>query len=187
MNELKSTILILSVLAAACAGQSNGAASSVAQAQPKPSAAPSKAQNASPAAKLVAAYLTAQEALAADDAAAARTAMGAVKESATAQVITDATLLARVTKAASTGAAAKDLEGARKAFGELSAALLDWLKAQPSPAAETLHVAFCPMAFGTGAKWLQRSDKVSNPYYGSEMLRCGSIDAELKPGSKLSK
>jgi Cu(I)/Ag(I) efflux system membrane fusion protein len=34
----------------------------------------------------------------------------------------------------------------------------------------------CPMAFdGEGGDWLQRGDVTANPYYGSEMLRCGSL------------
>lgn len=134
---------------------------------------------------MVAAYLSVHEALAADNQAAARTAFVQVKDGLSAQLISNSAVLARATKAAAAGAAAKDLDAARKAFGELSAAFVDWLKAQPSPATEALQLANCPMAFGTGAKWFQRGDKIHNPYYGSEMPSCGTIDAQLKPGDKL--
>jgi len=35
-------------------------------------------------------------------------------------------------------------------------------------------VAFCPMYKG-GSKWVQKKDKIANPYYGSQMLTCGSF------------
>ena len=38
---------------------------------------------------------------------------------------------------------------------------------------------------GKGARWVQTESKVANPYYGSEMLECGSIEKELKAGAKL--
>lgn len=184
-------LVVVSLALSACNGQPGDPASNpignVAQAQNKPAAAAPAAQSATPAGKLVAGYLAAQEALVADDLAAARAGFGLVKANALTQAIADAALLARVSKAATAGAAAKDLEGARNALHDLSTALLDWLRAQPNPAGEALRVANCPMAFGSGAKWLQRAEKVRNPYYGTEMPTCGSIDATVKPGEKLSK
>jgi Cu(I)/Ag(I) efflux system membrane fusion protein len=38
---------------------------------------------------------------------------------------------------------------------------------------------------GKGARWLQSDAKVKNPYFGSEMLECGSLEKEVKPGAKL--
>jgi hypothetical protein len=38
--------------------------------------------------------------------------------------------------------------------------------------AEKLYVLHCPMA---KADWLQRSETVANPYWGSEMLECGAV------------
>lgn len=35
-------------------------------------------------------------------------------------------------------------------------------------------VAFCPMYKG-GAKWVQKKDKLVNPYFGKSMLTCGSF------------
>jgi hypothetical protein len=41
-------------------------------------------------------------------------------------------------------------------------------------AAADLRLAYCPMA---KRSWLQRDDRLRNPYYGSAMLSCG----EFKP------
>lgn len=39
-----------------------------------------------------------------------------------------------------------------------------------------IHIAYCPMAFDNkGAYWLTDSHKIRNPYFGQEMLTCGSI------------
>lgn len=39
-----------------------------------------------------------------------------------------------------------------------------------------LNLMFCPMARrGDGAYWLQQSDELLNPYFGSRMLRCGDV------------
>lgn len=35
-------------------------------------------------------------------------------------------------------------------------------------------VAFCPMYQG-GAKWVQKKDKIANPYFGKTMLTCGNF------------
>jgi hypothetical protein len=37
---------------------------------------------------------------------------------------------------------------------------------------ERPRVAYCPMA---KKPWLQDSEEIANPYYGSKMLRCGEI------------
>lgn len=39
---------------------------------------------------------------------------------------------------------------------------------------DTYAVAFCPMKPG---RWLQTASPLANPYYGSEMLRCGTFEA----------
>lgn len=35
------------------------------------------------------------------------------------------------------------------------------------------HHMFCPMVKGGAGDWLQASEKLANPYWGSQMLRCG--------------
>jgi hypothetical protein len=76
------------------------------------------------------------------------------------------------------GAAAKRLEAAanlkdaRKAFGEVSDALFAYAKATGASMPADVKTAYCPMV---NKSWLQKGDKIRNPYYGSEMLDCGSF------------
>ena len=98
----------------------------------------------------------------------------------------DAALRQKLAAAAGSGASAKDLDAAREAFAKSSEGLLDWLKREGNALGSSVRVAHCPMARdGKGARWVQTEAKVVNPYYGSEMLECGSIEKELKAGSKL--
>lgn len=76
-----------------------------------------------------------------------------------------------IAKAAKAVEGAADLEAARTAFGELSDAVIAATKGDPSAAAD-LKVAYCPMA---KKSWLQKDDKIRNPYYGSSMLGCGEF------------
>ena len=66
-------------------------------------------------------------------------------------------------------AKAKNLEEARRAFGELSDALVE---SGDMTTTGSLNVAYCPMA---KRHWLQTGNEISNPYYGSQMLRCGEF------------
>jgi hypothetical protein len=68
--------------------------------------------------------------------------------------------------------AAANLGDARKAFGEVSDALFAYAKASGSTMPPGVKTAYCPMV---NKSWLQKSDKIQNPYYGSEMLECGSF------------
>lgn len=39
-----------------------------------------------------------------------------------------------------------------------------------------LHIQFCPMVNdGNGGHWLSEKEEILNPYYGTRMLKCGSI------------
>jgi Cu(I)/Ag(I) efflux system membrane fusion protein len=67
---------------------------------------------------------------------------------------------------------AANLADARKAFGEVSDALFAYAKATGSSMPEGVKTAYCPMV---NKSWLQRGDKIRNPYYGSGMLECGSF------------
>ena len=64
---------------------------------------------------------------------------------------------------------AKDLVAARTSFGALSDAMIAY---RELVAGEAPNVAYCPMA---KQSWLQSGKEIANPYYGSKMLRCGSI------------
>jgi hypothetical protein len=78
-------------------------------------------------------------------------------------------LLPDIATAARKLAAATDLAAARTAFDELTRPLLRWraLVSGARPA-----VAYCPMA---DKSWMQPDGTIANPFYGSAMLRCGTI------------
>jgi hypothetical protein len=103
-------------------------------------------------------YVAAAEALAADDFAKAKTALtDLAKESqgeikARAQAAADATTIAAM----------------RKSFKPLSEAVVK----MGLPAGHV--VAFCPM-FEGGGSWVQKGEKIANPYYGKSMLTCGEV------------
>jgi hypothetical protein len=187
MQQTLSRWIVATGLAlAACSSSEHGGTTSVAEAQSKTQTpAPKLDANGAPGAHLLAAYVDVQVALAKDDALRARTAFKRVQETLTASALADESLRTRAQKAAKQGESDKDLPSARLAFRDLSDAMLAWLSAEPNPASAPVHLAFCPMAFDTGAKWLQASDTLQNPYYGSEMLTCGRIESTIKPGEKL--
>ncbi len=44
-----------------------------------------------------------------------------------------------------------------------------------------VYKQFCPMAFdGEGGYWLSNSKEIRNPYFGTQMLKCGSVKDVLK-------
>lgn len=75
-------------------------------------------------------------------------------------------------------AQAQDIAEARLAFRLASRAVVDLLE-RFGLAGEAVYYEFhCPMAFDTGASWVQRSAEIANPYYGAEMLTCGDLVTE---------
>lgn len=69
---------------------------------------------------------------------------------------------------------AGDIETLRQVFEEISIVLRH--AAANGKVSIGLSEAYCPMAFDfRGAYWLQKDDKINNPYFGSKMLRCGEI------------
>jgi len=81
-------------------------------------------------------------------------------------------ILPEISSAATALAAAKDIKSARDAFGDLSRPLVQYREMVNG---EKPKVAYCPMA---KKPWLQEGSEIGNPYYGSSMLRCGSIVSE---------
>ena len=61
---------------------------------------------------------------------------------------------------------------ARDAFGKMTDALIAYLDAQKVKPGNGVRVAYCPMI---RKPWLQKDGKIQNPYYGSQMLTCGSF------------
>jgi hypothetical protein len=75
---------------------------------------------------------------------------------------------AKAKAAAEQLAVAKNIEDARKHFGELSDVLVPFFQAE---SIEGVHAFMCAMK---NRPWVQRGEKVENPYYGKAMLTCGS-------------
>lgn len=69
-------------------------------------------------------------------------------------------------------ASASDADSVRRAFGEVSRAVVGLIAAAPSLRAGR-HLFECPMAQGY-KRWVQTSDRIANPYMGSAMLECGA-------------
>ena len=84
-------------------------------------------------------------------------------------------------EACKAGTEAGAIEQSREAFRRLSNAVLLIHGALGHDGPEPFYRVHCPMAFGEGADWMQDHNTVDNPYYGSSMLRCGSIKKKL-PG-----
>jgi hypothetical protein len=133
---------------------------------PEPAPTPEATQTPEPAATptsnvLSTHYMDAAAALAANDLEKAKAALTALANESTGEMKT----LAQT--AANTG----DIAATRDAFKALSKVATK-MELPPDYA-----VASCPMYKG-GAKWVQKKDKLANPYFGktSDMATCGSFD-----------
>jgi len=71
-----------------------------------------------------------------------------------------------------------DISSARLEFAPLSTAIASVARANHIHHRESLHLFECPMAPEIGdGRWLQRTEAIRNPFFGSDMLTCGE---ELK-------
>ncbi|MBZ0266951.1 efflux RND transporter periplasmic adaptor subunit, partial [bacterium] len=137
------------------------------------------------------AYFDLADALAADDAAAARAAYAtthkAMHEPEAARLSTrDRKEWSRVTKELMTAldapGKAADLDALRDSFGSVSQSVLEIERRFGHAGDAVFYRTFCPMAFqGEGAQWMQDHEQIDNPFYGSRMLRCGEVQQELAP------
>ncbi|HBR13029.1 MAG TPA: mercury transporter [Chryseobacterium sp.] len=76
-------------------------------------------------------------------------------------------------------AASKDVAKQREIFALLSKNMYELAKVskQETP----VYYQHCPMYNnGKGANWLSKEEAVKNPYYGSQMLNCGSVQETIK-------
>ncbi|MHC4910909.1 MAG: efflux RND transporter periplasmic adaptor subunit, partial [Planctomycetota bacterium] len=134
-----------------------------------------------------AAYLDAQEALAADDLGGFVQAAGDLDTALS--LVEEVGLVGKPLGAWRRAAARLRSEGtittiddARVRFERLSMAVIDLQRKFGHRGQETWHIAHCPMAFDNkGAVWLQRSTQVNNPYFGASMLRCGTVRDAFPP------
>jgi Cu(I)/Ag(I) efflux system membrane fusion protein len=75
-----------------------------------------------------------------------------------------------------------DLAGVRKAFKPISHAVVTLATQLRSDDAQQSFIHFyCPMVPDGGGDWLQPGGELANPYFGSEMPRCGEKVSELPP------
>lgn len=145
-------------------------------------------------APVVEAYLATQTALAEDDLAQARQAaqqlsraLSKVELRRPSQAVKEwATLSVDLRSSGDSLGKAVDLEQARAVFEELSAQIEELVRRFGNPLDEPLHVAFCPMAFGSrGARWIQRGGAIDNAYFGESMRTCGEVRGAVAPGAYL--
>lgn len=74
----------------------------------------------------------------------------------------------------------EDIEKQRKNFEMLSTSMINSVKAFGVPSNE-LFVEFCPMAADNkGAFWISSESEIVNPYFGKQMLTCGSVEDTIK-------
>ncbi len=124
-------------------------------------------------------YFAVQEALAADDLDAAKSAAENLLDFAG---LTAAADLQNVIAAI---ASAAEFNVARVHFEILSNAVESLAARDATRPSEPIYLAHCPMAFDwEGADWLQRDETINNPYFGAEMLRCGAITRPLGGGKE---
>jgi len=71
---------------------------------------------------------------------------------------------------------AADLKAARAAFARLGDAIMIYAQESGATIGDEIKVAYCPMA---QKYWLQKGEKIQNPYYGKAMSACGRINATL--------
>jgi hypothetical protein len=91
-------------------------------------------------------------------------------------IVTEAAKLGDDGKAIASAAreleAAADIKTARKAFGDLSEALIAYDGKHKGSVPADLKLAYCPMQ---DRSWYQKGDTVANPFYGKEMPTCGQF------------
>jgi hypothetical protein len=133
---------------------------------------------------LLAAYLAVQQKLSSDDASGARSAFAEVQKATNAAVKSLAVpTRERLSEAAVIGSGTDDLDAQREAFASLTSVLVELVQQRGNPADHELQLAHCPMAFDNeGGSWLQGEGELHNPYFGSKMLTCGSVNARAEAG-----
>ena len=131
--------------------------------------------------EIVVAYLQLSEALGAkqqSDAPIGVDALVAAAAQSASHASGDGTPLVEAVVKAAEAMKGKPIAEQRKAFMGLSDAVVALLdrSAPTAKVGNELYVAYCPMAFDDkGASWLQKTKPIANPYYATEMKRCGEV------------
>lgn len=80
----------------------------------------------------------------------------------------------------------QSIEEARRKFKSISHAVVKLAtEVRGESAKRPFNHFFCPMVKQGEGDWLQAADMLSNPYYGSEMLRCGDLVRTIPPGADI--
>lgn len=83
--------------------------------------------------------------------------------------------IGKISESAMNIAGISDIEAERSAFSTLTDNLIGIVKAFGYK--KTIYRLHCPMAFNRqGADWLSLEKEIRNPYYGKNMLECGSVE-----------
>ena len=84
-----------------------------------------------------------------------------------------------ISSSATALAAEQDITAKRKEF-EMIADVMWNLTRTVRYSGQKLYWQYCPMAFNNkGAYWMSNERSVKNPYFGDEMLECGSVEDSL--------
>jgi len=95
------------------------------------------------------------------------------------KALTDAGL-SKEAKLATELSKATDVKAKREKLNGLSLALVDAFKKSKLESG-VVYKQYCPMANdGNGGYWLASESQIKNPYYGTSMLKCGSVEEEIK-------
>jgi Cu(I)/Ag(I) efflux system membrane fusion protein len=98
--------------------------------------------------------------------------------------VTAQTYTSTITGSAQALAAEKDIKSKRKDFKEIADAIYTLIHTVGYKG-QKLYWDYCPMAFDKdGAYWLSFEREIKNPYFGSEMLNCGSVEDSLDYSKK---
>jgi hypothetical protein len=123
--------------------------------------------------QLLGQYYIIQKSLASDSIAGIATSSAQIADISRRAAATETAVKAQLTTLANAAAKlrATDLKSVRNGFGDLSDALITYLKttqAKRNPP----YQFYCPMV---KKNWLQPDKEIRNPYYGNAMLKCGEL------------
>ena len=80
---------------------------------------------------------------------------------------------------------AKTIDEARTAFETLSASMIRVAHQFGATGKVAVYRFHCPMAFNQkGADWLQGTSDIANPWFGSAMFTCGSLEETISKGKQ---
>jgi len=131
-----------------------------------------------PAAKnVVEAFVALGTALAADDLPGSKGAAQAFSETLSADgpaLTGDAEIVGKLSALSRRMVGHSDLADIREDFLDASTEVMALARVHTAATGTPYAVAFCPMKPG---RWLQTAPPLANPYYGSQMLRCGTFES----------